>query len=270
MRRTGLIWWFAAFILAIAAGALTYTTLTRTNPALAGGPEGGTRPVVVAVRDIPLRQTILREDVIIKQFEPHLAPPDAATSVDQVIGKMATSNVYEGEPLLLPDLVTPNIVTQQLALSVPEGKVVVAVPLNSILIANRLVRPGDRVDILATVYVNVNTQSGLRNEPSTVLALQGEEVHAIILPGLGDKEGKGGKDNALSQPDQSGAFTSPKGVQSILLALDVQDALLVRHILDAGGNLDIALRAPEDDSIQDTLPVDEQFLVDRYQIETTR
>ncbi|NOX64138.1 MAG: Flp pilus assembly protein CpaB [Chloroflexi bacterium] len=270
MRRTGLIWWFAAFILAIAAGALTYTTLTRTNPSFGGGATGETKPVVVAVRDIPLRQSILKEDVIVKQFEPHLAPPDAAASIDQVIGKMATSNIYEGEPLLLPQLVTPNIVTQQLALSVPEGKVVVAVPLNSILIANRLVQPGDRVDILATVYVNVNTESGLRNEPSTVLALQGEEVHAIILPGLGSSDKDKTDKNEAPTVGSGGSFSSATASQSILFALDVQDALLVRHILDAGGNLDIALRAPEDDSLQDTIPVDEQFLIDRYQIDTNR
>ena len=104
-----------------------------------------------------------------------------------------------------------------------------------------------------------------------MLALQSEEVHAIILPGLGSSDEKDKKDKAAPPVGgQSGSFGGPAATQSILLALDAQDALLVRHILDAGGNLDIALRAPDDDSIQDTVPVDEQFLIDRYQIETNR
>ena len=56
----------------------------------------------------------------------------------------------------------------------------------------------------------------------------------------------------------------------MLLALDTQDALTVRHILDDGGLLDLAVRGPEDDSVADTVVVDQYYLAERYQIELSR
>ena len=55
-----------------------------------------------------------------------------------------------------------------------------------------------------------------------------------------------------------------------MLAVDPQDALTIRHILDVGGQLDLALRGPGDDSTVEVQPVDQFYLADRYNIDLVR
>ena len=75
----------------------------------------------------------------------------------------------------------------------------------------------------------------------------------------------------MSGRTEGGVFrTSDSEGQSILLAIDTQDALAIRHILDVGGELDLAVRAPGDDTIADVVAVDQFYLADRYNIELVR
>ena len=70
---------------------------------------------------------------------------------------------------------------------------------------------------------------------------------------------------------EGGVFaTADEEGQSILLAIDPQDALTIRHILDVGGQLDLALRGPDDESITDIEPVDQFYLIERYGIGANR
>jgi len=87
--------------------------------------------------------------------------------------------------------------------------------------------------------------------PTSVGLLQDLEVYAIILPVASVDEGT----DALKGTTEGGVFrTADKEGQSILLAIDPQDALAVRHILDVGGELDLAVRAPGDDTIVEMVP----------------
>jgi hypothetical protein len=73
------------------------------------------------------------------------------------------------------------------------------------------------------------------------------------------------------QQEQGGVFhTADENGQSLLLALDVQDALTVRHVLDIDGLLDLALRASDDDSAFDSEAVDQFYLAQRYKINLNR
>src|SRR5690606_9901962 len=90
-------------------------------------------------------------------------PVGAAITLDQVVGKMSSVDLFANEPILTQQLVTPDVVTQQVALSVPDGKIVLAVPTQSKLISNRLIRPGDFIDLMATFEVEV--QKGGSTKP---------------------------------------------------------------------------------------------------------
>lgn len=269
MKNSGLLWWLGAFVLAGMAGILTYAMLTTSMPnaAASGRNEANTAPVVVAAGNIPLRRSISEGDVLIRNLPVDSIPVGAATAVDQVVGKMATSDLFANEPLLTQNLVTPDVVTQQVALSVPKGRNVVSVPTVSKLISNRLVRPGDHIDLMATFEVEVRRGTSSSPMPSSVALLTDLEIHAIILPSTTVEEGP-----------QSGMNTSEGGVfrtadaqgQSILLALDPQDALVIQHVLNVGGKLDLALRSTQDDSIIDTDPVDQFYLANRYRIDLNR
>ncbi len=265
MKSSGFIWWIGALIFAGLAGVLTYSLLTQSVPNAEA--DVNTRPVVVAVVDVPFRRSIGEGEVAIRDVPVESVPEGAATTLDQVIGKMSTVDIFANEPFLVQQLVTPEIVTQQVALTVPKGKIVTAVPTTSRLVSNRLVRPGDHIDLLATFEVEVMRDQGGGPMPASVGLLQDLEVYAIILPVANVEESA----DALQGRSEGGVFrTSDKEGQSILLAIDTQDALAIRHILDVGGELDLAVRAPGDDSIADVVAVDQFYLAERYNIDLTR
>jgi pilus assembly protein CpaB len=227
--------------------------------------------VVVAAVDIPFRRSIGEAELMIVDLPTDSVPEGAAQTLDQVVGKMSTEDLHVKEPILIDKLVTPDIVTQQVALSVPKGKIVMAVPTNSKLIANRLMRPGDHIDLMATFDLEVIRDQGKGPMAESISMLQNLEVHAIILPvKLDDKATKNAATTA--QPAQEGGIfqTSDERGQSVLLALEPQDALTVQHVLDVGGKLDLALRGPGDDSTKESVAVDQFYLAKRYQIDLTR
>ena len=264
MRNSGFIWWIGALVFAGLAGILTLSLLRQSVPTTENV---NTRPVVVAVVDVPFRRSIGETEIAIRELPIESIPEGAATTLDQVVGKMSTVDIFANEPFLVQQLVTPEIVTQQVALTVPKGKIVTAVPTTSRLVSNRLVRPGDHIDLLATFEVEVIRDQGGGPMPTSVGLLQDLEVYAIILPVANLDEGA----DAVNGRNEGGVFRTPDAEgQSILLAIDTQDALAIRHILDVGGELDLAVRAPGDDTLADVVAVDQFYLADRYNIELRR
>jgi Flp pilus assembly protein CpaB len=267
MKNSGLLWWISAFVLAAAAGFLTYGLLTTSVPAAASGTEtANTTAVIVAAVDIPFRRSIREEDLIVRNLAQDAVPEGAALTMDQVVGKMSTIDLFANEPILTQQLVTPDVVTQQVALSVPDSKVVISVPTQSKLISNRLIRPGDHIDLMATFSVEVIRPQGQGPLPTSISLLQDLEIHAIILPATTVEEGPEGM---IGQ--EGGVFrTADEGGQSVLLAVDAQDALSVRHILDVGGAIDLALRPTRDQTVAETTAVDQFYLADKYEIDLDR
>jgi hypothetical protein len=74
--------------------------------------------------------------------------------------------------------------------------------------------------------------------------------------------------NAQGTPEPT-ATPSPQNVTSlaILLAMDPQDALVLKHLKDAGGTFDIVLRAPTSNQLFELEPVWDEYLIDRYELE---
>jgi len=261
MRFSGILWWVGAFVFAAIAGILTLSVLAKQTSTDTAG-NANTTSVVVAAIDIPFRRSISDSELVIRELPIESVPEGAATTLEQVVSKMSSVNIFASEPVLVQQLVTPDIVTQQVALSIPEGKIVTVVPTDSKLISNRLLRPGDNIDLFATFDIEVVRDQGSGPMAESVSMLQNLEVHAIILPATVI-------DDASS--DNGGVFqTADEEGQSLLLAVEPQDALAIRHILDVGGMIDVGLRAPDDESLAETIVVDQFYLAERYQIEIVR
>jgi Flp pilus assembly protein CpaB len=266
MNKSGLLWWVGAFVLASVAGFLTYGLLTSAVPSAAGGSTANTTPVVVAAVDIPFRRSISEQDLVMRNMPTDSVPQGTALTMDQVVGKMSTIDLFANEPVLTQQLVTPDVVTQQVALSVPDGKIVVAVPTQSKLISNRLIRPGDHIDLMATFELEVTRRQTTSPIPESISLLQNLEIHAIILPATTVEEGPEGM-----VKQEGGVFRTPDAEgQSILLAVDPQDGLAIRHILDVNGAIDLALRPTGDKTVATTEAVDQFYLAERYNIDMDR
>ena len=57
-------------------------------------------------------------------------------------------------------------------------------------------------------------------------------------------------------------------IQALLMTVDPQDALQLKFAKDAGGIVDIVLRAPGVEGPFDTEPVDVDYMINRYRIPT--
>jgi hypothetical protein len=59
-------------------------------------------------------------------------------------------------------------------------------------------------------------------------------------------------------------------VQSLMLALDPQDALVLKHLKDLGAIFDFVLRSPTSTEFFELAPVTSDYLLDKYELEILR
>lgn len=268
------IFWSAVVLLALFIGGLTYAFLRSSfaDQIQAQIESENVQPIVVAARDIPLRRTIIESDLVLKEVSLGAVPEGAATSIDDVVGMMATENVFNGETILMQQLAVTGEVLQQIALTIPDNRVLVSIPLESQLIRTGLIKPGDHVDLFGTFVADDVMREKLgdtssivasaQNAHETIAVLQDLEIHAIIIEASAVE---------ATAAQQDGVFVaSQENEQSILVALEHQDSVVVKYLSDTTGLLDIALRSPNDNQLADVTNVDLFYLADRYGIELVR
>jgi hypothetical protein len=126
------------------------------------------------------------------------------------------------------------------------------------------------VDIFATFKEKVKTvqetttTTGEPVEPETrtftVDTFQKVSVTALILEVISD--------NRNNTPLQNGESAPPETrITSYLLALDPQDALVLKHLKDTDAIFDIVLRAPTSTMQFDLTPVTEEYIIELYGLE---
>jgi len=105
---------------------------------------GASAPVVVAVRTLPVGHVLARGDLRVVAWPRALRPASARGDPRPLLGRRLSGSVGRGEPVTDARLVGP-----ELASGLPDGLVAAAVPLPDPHAVD-LVRPGDRVDLLAS------------------------------------------------------------------------------------------------------------------------
>lgn len=104
--------------------------------------------VVVATKAIPeygtIREDMLKEITVFKKFR----QPQTVTSIADIVGKSTYVPIYEGEQVTLSKLVTQDG-KPVLARQVAKSSRAVTVPISVRNAVAKLIRPGNRVDILA-------------------------------------------------------------------------------------------------------------------------
>lgn len=100
--------------------------------------------VVVAAADLPRGAVLTEPNLAIRQVPAAYAPPGAFRSIDQAIGRVLSSDLAEGEPLSQTRVGSEG---GPVASLVPSGLRAFVVPAG---LPAGVVRPGDRVDVLAT------------------------------------------------------------------------------------------------------------------------
>ena len=104
---------------------------------------------------------------------------DTFTTVDQVVGKVAGGKISAGEPLVgSRDFLNPGSMTdgRDIAGAIASGYVGVAIELDQINGVGTLLVPGDRVNIILSIYVDQLPLSNTTNPKLTIAVPGGKDV----------------------------------------------------------------------------------------------
>jgi len=251
-KRSGCIWIAAGVVIALLAGLLAYVTIQRASQVKQITPEAPTVGVVVATRALATRDQIQAADVELRKAPADIIPNSAARSLDQVVGLLTMVPLAPDEMILTTNVVSPTMKGQHVAFLMDKTKVAMAFPAGDLMSRIDMLKPGDHVDLLFSLDIGAGGDG--RGGPVTFNALQNLEIADVV-----HSYDMGGE--TAGQP--SGEVQAPL---AIIFALDPQDALVLKHLKDIGGGVDIVLRAPEATQISETQTVNINYIIDRYRI----
>ena len=206
-----------------------------------------------------VRSPLKAEDLAVRNVPVDAAPEGALSEVSQAAGQVTLVDLYPGETILKQRLLDPNVTTGdgRLALVMAEDQVLMALPAADLLTKAKVLKPGDHVDLLFSLKFPANRTTGAgqggagaanQDELASFDTLQNATVSAMVA---GNTQGGG---------TEAGA---PDG---IILTVSPQDALVLKYVKDAGGTIDIVLRAPNAEQPYTVDPVDVDYMIRRYQI----
>jgi pilus assembly protein CpaB len=264
-RLRGVIWLVAGVVLALLAGIVAFSALNRVAEQAAVD-QGVLEPrlsVVVASRSVPVRSVLTLEDLQVAEIPASTVPVDALNSMDDAIGRLTTTDLVAGEPLLAQRLVDPNVVAGdgRTAVYLVDGQLLLALPAQDLLSRVGVIKPGDFVDIAATLTFpadrGIGAAEGGDDEQSTFFLLQNVPV-----------VGATGRVAPPQNVADGAAAVADDRPDTLLVTVSPQDALALKYAVDAGGTLDILLRPPGVTRPFLADPVDVDYLINRYRIPT--
>jgi pilus assembly protein CpaB len=228
--------------------------------------------VVVVTRDLFLGDTLTAGDLEIASVPVEVAPRNALTDPAEAEGKIIKTDLVQGEMLLSHKLADPTNKNGDLSFILSEEHVLFAFPVDDLMSQEDVVQRGDIVDIFATFEQEIeqaeeiDPQTGEPLEPKTrtftLDSLQRVDVTALVVDII-EEEGGGGTELLPGQTAE-GDPAQEINVRAYLLALQPQDALILKHLKDTGAVFDIVLRAPTSTGQFELTPVSEEFIIEFY------
>lgn len=250
-------------------------------------------PVVVVTHDILMGEVIKNQDVRVLEVPAEAAPTGSIAEVEQVVGRYTKVDLVTGEMILIHNLADPNYVSHDIAYTLDDYQVLMALATNDTMTSLGIIQKGDVVDIFITIEQDVRlvaedeqgfTQSSNNDEEKvtktmTLDAFQGVSVTAMVVDIIEQEEqaqaaveipGGDTQEEDGAQAAQQTGKPQEYSIKSYLLALNPQDALVLKHFKDINAVFDFVVRAPSSDQIFELSPVTTEYLMDRYQLEAPR
>lgn len=230
--------------------------------------------VVVVTRDLALGDALTSTDLTTASVPVEVAPRNALTKIEDAVGKIIKTDLVQGEMVLNHNLADPTNNNGDLSFILSEDHVLLAFPADDLMSRESMIKRGDIVDIFATFEQEVKTvgeqvtTTGEAVEPEmrtfTVDSFQRVSVTAMVLEVI-TEEGN-------TSPLTGEAANDPNAlvetrIRAYLLALDPQDALVLKHLKDTEAIFDIVLRNPTSTEQFDLTPVTEEYIIELYGLE---
>ncbi len=268
MKRSSRLIILVGALLAVAAfgGILWYGTQGGTPQGGASATVATTTRIVQAATDISLGTTITAGQVVVKEVPVTSAPVDAFSDPSQVVGRIARQQITAGSTLTTADFASGNTAQgDQIVKALKPGFRAIAVQVDQNSGVGTLIQPGDRVDMVIgikiQVYVaptGVGPAASQLPQPvpggpqlSVKDIIQNLEVLGTLTPPVTTTT----TGQQAQQPAPSaGAAVGLTGQQMIvILAVTAQQAEVIKYAqVNAADNADtpisLILRAPADAS----------------------
>jgi pilus assembly protein CpaB len=240
MNRRALIFGLLALTLGMAGAYLNYEWLTKQHPetrtlteTVEVGPQ--TVKVIAAKTDLAVGSEIRDLQLGTVEWPAGLVPPGAFHEAEAVLNRIPRHAIHEGEPVLESALL-PLGSEGGLSPIIGEGKRAVAVKVDEVIGIAGFVKPGARVDVLATIRSRVSSQSAFSK-----VILQDIKVLAV--------------DQTLEKANAG----DPKLVSVVTLEVDPQESQKLAFAAHEG-KLQLALRNPADSEVVRTSSVSSSSL----------
>jgi pilus assembly protein CpaB len=219
-NRRGLI--FIGLALGMGIAAAWITTRLVPTPAAAEDTAANMTPVVVVRSDVAVASSLEKEHLKTVQWPSDHVPSGALQSTDQAIGRVVRRPLAKGEPVLELALFETGASGGLGAVISPDHRAV-SVKVDNVIGVAGFVKPGARVDVLATIR-RIDLPKAI---PFAKVILQDVRVLAV--------------DQKLEEV-KSG---DPELVSVVTLEVDLLQA---EHLIYAAheGRLQLALRSPGD------------------------
>lgn len=282
-RRRGWLWLLVGLVFALLAAfiAMAVVELRVQRSVSEAGPaqERQTQatamalaPVVVAVNQVSSTRAITEMDVALQEWPVDVIPEGAASTVEDVVGKVAMADIYPGEAVMTLRLADPDVKTENVAFTMDPEMVVFALPPDDLMSTINLLRPGDLIDILFSmqpaqevkatpgVPVAEGQPQALGDPMFTTDVIQAQRITAIVVDAPAAAR--------QATDDAAVVATAVPNTRAILLAMAPQDALILKYFQDAGGMMDIVLRHRTNEVLFDVEAVNYDYIKDRYGLPT--
>jgi pilus assembly protein CpaB len=137
-----------AVVLGLAAALIARSALSRNR--VAGPPQPKTVKIVVVKGHASPGQELTADLLTMGPIAADVPPPDAFTNVAQVVGRVANTPMFNGQPVL-EDLLAPKGAGTGLQALLPRGMRAITVAVDETSGLAGLLVPGSRVDVVSTV-----------------------------------------------------------------------------------------------------------------------
>jgi len=266
-RRRGVLWLLAGLVLALVAAGISYFAFQQVVADRASVvEEEPTQTVVVAKQLINERAVIRLADIGTEERPVEEVPSGAIFKTDDAVGRIATRSLQSGQVLLTQYLVdsfsstgieSADIVTETVNFNVALGEdlVAFAFPVADRLSQEGILLSGDHVDLLFSTDV-VGQQEGAGGKVS-IYAIQDIEILQVIYQPAPTEEG----DEQKADEAEPVAALVPK---TLILAMEPQDAVVLKYAIDTASPLDLVLRAGDNERFFDVDSVHINTISERY------
>lgn len=248
MRNWRIITAAAAVVLAMLAAILAYQYLNQADERAADKVEQV--DVYVVTKEIPKGtsgDTAIAEGLIEKREATKKdVPPSAIVSDDEISGKVAASQLVEGEIVVQTNFLAPSAVSG-FSGSIGKGKFAVTIQVDAPKGVAGLIVPTDTVNLIVSIpslqEVKDPTDATGNGEPLTAYMISGVKVLAV------------GTTTVNSTPTE-GAETAPTNLGLLTLEVTARQAEQIAHLSTISGSIYLSLNAPGFDPERFEIPAE--------------